>query len=212
MAILNRICHEAHRPVDDLNPDVPIELAELVDRLLAKDPGERFATAQEVEARCAELLSHMQQGRRLRRRSWWRQLRQRSLRNGGKPLKRFAIGLTAAAACMLVGASLMRLLMPQTPAQSEGSTSTSVNMELLKQVLPDTFARDITELDAQLATLETRSSGFDPAALASGSDPQWQSELLQLQADVSRLEESFGRRSPTPATDTPNPAAERKKK
>ena len=36
MAVLNRICHEPHRPLDEVNPDVPVELAELVDRLLAK--------------------------------------------------------------------------------------------------------------------------------------------------------------------------------
>ena len=67
MAVLNRICHEPHRPLDEVNPDVPIELAELVDRLLAKESADRFATAREVEARCAALLAEMQQGRRRRR-------------------------------------------------------------------------------------------------------------------------------------------------
>ena len=211
MAILNRICHEAHRPVDDVNPDVPLELAEVVDRLLAKAPDERFATAREVETRCAELLAHMQQGHRLRRRSWWRQLQQRSLRRGGKTLKRLTIGLAAAAACMLIGASLTRLLTPRTTAPSDGATSTSPNAEILKAVLPDTFAREITEVDGQLAAIETRND-FDAAAFGSGGDPQWQNELSELQTKVSQMEDSFGRRPPTPASDSPHPASERKKR
>ncbi len=211
MAILNRICHEAHRPVDDVNPDVPIELAEVVDRLLAKDPDERFATAREVETRCAELLAHMQQGHRLRRRSWWRQLQQRSLRHGGKTLKRLTIGMAAAAACMLIGASLTRFLTPRTTAPSDGATSTSPNSEILKAVLPDTFAREITEVDGQLAAIETRND-FDAAAFGSGGDPQWQNELSELQATVLQMEESLGRRPPTSASDTPHPASERKKR
>ncbi len=211
MAILNRICHEAHRPVDDVNPDVPLELAEVVDRLLAKAPDKRFATAREVETRCAELLAHMQQGRRLRRRSWWRQRQQRSQRNGGKTLKRLTVGLAAAAACMLIGASLTRLFTPRTTAPSDGSASTSANADLLKAVLPDTFVREITEVDGQLAAIEARNA-LDSAALVSSGDPQWQNDLSKLQADVSQMEESFGRRSPTPATDTPHPASERKKR
>ena len=203
MAMLNRICHEPHRPVDDVNPDVPLELAELVDRLLAKDPAERFATAREVETRCAELLAHMQQGHRLRRRSWWRQLQQRSLRHGGKTLKRLTIGLAAAAACMLIGALLTRFLTPRTTAPSDGATSTSPNSEILKAVLPDTFAREITEVDGQLAAIETR-NGFDAAAFGSGGDPQWQNELSELQATVSQMEESLGRR-PTPRVRLPSP-------
>ena len=99
MAVLNRICHEPHRPLDEVNPDVPVELAELVDRLLAKDPAQRFANANEVEARCAALLADVQQGRRRRHRNWLRRLRR------NVPLaRRVAIGTAAALVCMLVGA------------------------------------------------------------------------------------------------------------
>jgi len=36
MAVLHRICHDRHRPVWEINPDVPDELCRIIDRLLEK--------------------------------------------------------------------------------------------------------------------------------------------------------------------------------
>jgi serine/threonine protein kinase len=101
MAVLHRICHEEHRPVDEVNPEVPVELAEVIERLLAKKPGDRFASATEVATRLDELLAELQRGGRLRRRSWarravwlWREWRKPAL-----------LGL-AAVGCLLVGAAV----------------------------------------------------------------------------------------------------------
>ena len=47
-AILTALIHNTPRPVRELNPDVPLVLAELIDRLLAKDPAARPASAQAV--------------------------------------------------------------------------------------------------------------------------------------------------------------------
>ena len=207
MAILNRICHKAHRPVDDVNPDVPIELAEVVDRLLAKDPDERFATAREVEARLCRALGPPTAGTPVsRRRSWWRQLQQRSLRNGGKTVKRLTIGMTAAAACMLIGASLTRLLTPRTTAPSDGAASTSANAEILKAVLPDTFAREITEVDGQLATIEARNA-FDSAASVSAAIRYGKATSPSCKLTFRRWKNPSGvghpRPRPTPLTPRP---------
>jgi eukaryotic-like serine/threonine-protein kinase len=224
MAVLNRICHEPHRPVDDVNPDVPIELAELVDRLLAKNPSERFATAQEVETHLAGLLSQMQQGHRLRRRSWWRQLRQRHLRPGGPLLKRLAIGLAAAAVCMLIGAAVTHYFVSQTtnalarrlgqglgPTESPSADSTprGVTTVVVPRLPPDTFDRDVAEVKRTLESIESQElSG--PILVSPGDSGQWRTDVSQLQSDVSQIEDSLGDRPSTPATDTPHPASERK--
>ena len=56
--VMRRVCDETPRPIRDLNPAVPVWLVEIIDRLLAKDPAERFQSAAEV----AELLgSHLAQ-------------------------------------------------------------------------------------------------------------------------------------------------------
>ncbi|MEQ1825873.1 MAG: serine/threonine-protein kinase [Pirellula sp.] len=58
LAILNRICSEKHRPVREVNPDVPTSVAAIVDRLLEKDSRCRYQTANVVRDECLQLLSH----------------------------------------------------------------------------------------------------------------------------------------------------------
>ncbi len=53
MAVLKRVCDDTPRPIREVNPDIPAALAEIVNKLLAKDPDARPQTAAEV----AELLS-----------------------------------------------------------------------------------------------------------------------------------------------------------
>lgn len=58
LAILNRICTEKHRPVREVNPDVPPAVAAIVDRLLEKNTSVRYQSANEVRDDCLKLLSH----------------------------------------------------------------------------------------------------------------------------------------------------------
>jgi serine/threonine protein kinase len=83
LAVLHRICRESHRPVWQVNKDIPDELGDIIDNLLEKKPGRRPATADDVQRQLAQLLSRVQQrglgrrrlrgwsGRRLRRRIAW---------------------------------------------------------------------------------------------------------------------------------------------
>jgi len=48
LAVLKRVEGEAHVPLRELNPDVPEWLEDSIDRLLAKDPIDRFQTAAEL--------------------------------------------------------------------------------------------------------------------------------------------------------------------
>ncbi len=61
MAVLRRVCDERPRPIRSLNPDVPTWLAVVIDKLLAKDPADRFQTAQEVAELLGNCLAHLQQ-------------------------------------------------------------------------------------------------------------------------------------------------------
>ncbi|MCA9127410.1 MAG: serine/threonine protein kinase, partial [Planctomycetales bacterium] len=63
MAVLNRICHHAHRPLHLVNTSLPRELSRLVDRLLEKRPSKRFESAEAVEAVIDRLLISIQEGR-----------------------------------------------------------------------------------------------------------------------------------------------------
>jgi DNA-binding beta-propeller fold protein YncE len=61
MAVLKRVCDERHRPLRELNSDVPDWLEAVIDRLLAKEPSDRFQTAAEVADLLENGLAHLQQ-------------------------------------------------------------------------------------------------------------------------------------------------------
>ena len=48
LAVLRRIADDRQEPIEKVNPDVPDWLADVIDRLLEKDPADRFQTATEV--------------------------------------------------------------------------------------------------------------------------------------------------------------------
>src|SRR5579863_5485492 len=74
MAVLNRICHDRHRPVRDINPQLPYEVADVIDRLLEKRPSRRYASAEDVHQALANVLKSLQSPRTWRRRRWMREL------------------------------------------------------------------------------------------------------------------------------------------
>lgn len=53
LAILSRVCEETPTPIRQINPEVPVWLAALIEKLQAKDPAKRVQSAAEV----AEVLS-----------------------------------------------------------------------------------------------------------------------------------------------------------
>ncbi len=69
MGTLHRICNDPHRPVDDVNEQVPAGLANLIDSLLEKDRTNRPATAADVSSQLTQLLHDKRANVRFRRRS-----------------------------------------------------------------------------------------------------------------------------------------------
>ncbi|MCA9125136.1 MAG: serine/threonine protein kinase [Planctomycetaceae bacterium] len=59
--ILRRITDDAPRPIRERNPDIPEWMCQIIDRLLAKDPAERFQSANEVAELFEGCLAHLQQ-------------------------------------------------------------------------------------------------------------------------------------------------------
>jgi serine/threonine protein kinase len=62
MAVLKRVCEEDPRPIREVIPEVPEWLCRIVEKLLAKDPDERFQTAREVADLLADCESRPQAG------------------------------------------------------------------------------------------------------------------------------------------------------
>ncbi|MCG8653262.1 MAG: serine/threonine protein kinase, partial [Pirellulales bacterium] len=60
LAVLHRIVQETHRPLWQLNPDVPREVSDLVDLLLSKSPEAREVSAVDLQQRLEVILADLQ--------------------------------------------------------------------------------------------------------------------------------------------------------
>ncbi len=61
MAALRRVCDDEPRPIEQINPEVPDWLISMINRLLAKNPDDRFQSAAEVAEILGNGLAHLQQ-------------------------------------------------------------------------------------------------------------------------------------------------------
>jgi len=65
LAVLKRVCEATPRPIPDLNPEIPLWLVEIIAVLHAKDPADRFQSAEELSRLLSDHLAHMQDPRRV---------------------------------------------------------------------------------------------------------------------------------------------------
>src|SRR5688572_23913350 len=59
LVVLRRLADEPHKPIRELNPAVPEWLAEVIDKLLAKAPAQRYQSAREVAQLLEQHHLHM---------------------------------------------------------------------------------------------------------------------------------------------------------
>jgi hypothetical protein len=178
MAVLQRLCHESHRPVWRVNRCIPDELSELIDRLLEKKPSRRYATADEVQDRLAELLSRVQQGYRTRLTAVWPSRRWR--RRAFTTLGAFA----AAAAIITIAVQWSTRVNGRAEPRTLTST-TAIPLPLdsgIEARLDEIFFQGLHEAN-QLLEQSDGGAGF----LQHG-DHQWQQAVTGLERDLDRLE------------------------
>ena len=61
VAVLRRVSDDVPRPIRQLNPEIPDWLEAIVERLHAKDPADRFASASELADLLGQCLAHVQE-------------------------------------------------------------------------------------------------------------------------------------------------------
>ncbi len=59
--VLRMITDDAPKPIREINPDIPIWLSAIIEKLMAKKPEDRFASAKEVADLLEACLAHVQQ-------------------------------------------------------------------------------------------------------------------------------------------------------
>jgi eukaryotic-like serine/threonine-protein kinase len=201
MAVLNRICHDRHRPVRDVNPQLPYELADVIDRLLEKRPSRRFASAEDVRQALADVLKSLQSPRPWRRRRLMRQLSRH--RN------------TALAACLLIGLSTVAwtgraYVWPIHPASgtrswmdnarpdpdetdsandppaADANRISTDTMALFMTTDASQFAADVSGFDKELQAAEAES--IPKATTIEATRRTWSRDFHALLEQIHRLE------------------------
>lgn len=179
MGVLNRICHHAHRPVNQINASVPRELSRVVDRLLAKSAGARFESAAACEAELSKLLSAVQSGR----------LRLVSER---KPSNKQWRTLALATAGTLTVAGLLCVALWQSPTEEQTASPNTrpddplaTSSVIVSQLAP--FGGNVDIANDPAVTLLRNLGEQNP------SDP-WRQSLRELSEQIDNYE----RRSASP--------------
>ena len=195
LAILNRICNDRHRPVDEVNSDVPGELAEVVDRLLSKNPADRFRDAQEVERQLESILLQMQNGQRSSRIRWRRTwLRWRHV------IRKSTITVGVIGACVLIGFGLAFWNMPvvstpiAVPSQRADFIPPVANAAQSKTVSssfitlpPDTFAKDLSETQNLVEDISVHWNTTQQADEPSDSDSdKWSEQVNEIREHLNQ--------------------------
>jgi serine/threonine protein kinase len=171
LAVLHRICRERHRPVWEVNRDMPDELCDVIDNLLEKKPTRRPATADDVQQQLSQLLSRAQQ-RGLGRRRW-----------RGRRERRAKRAVALAAGLLLTLATIIGVIAwwPASPQPLENSEWRRLEREMASasaamreavgntsaasfylQPGDDAWRRELEALEHEIAAMEAANSLVSP--------------------------------------------------
>jgi serine/threonine-protein kinase len=171
LAVLHRICQSKHRLVWQANKNLPDGLCDIIDRLLEKKPGRRFASAEEVREKLAALLSQVQQhgfGRLSRGGSQKRRHRRRML------------ATLAVVSCTLLSIGIVWFAEGQGAGKSGISTQPEVGTAIATENTE--FAASLNEAKTTLDQAE-RETFF-----IRGGDEAWNREIESLQQELDKIE------------------------
>jgi eukaryotic-like serine/threonine-protein kinase len=123
MAVLKRVCEDTPQTIKEINPAIPDGLVEIIAKLHAKDPAERFQSAAEVGEMLNLHLAHLQQSALVPAPALSPQSRRRLLpRPGRQPRWRWAaaavllalggLGLTEATGVTDLASTVIRVFTP----------------------------------------------------------------------------------------------------
>ncbi|MES2788037.1 MAG: serine/threonine-protein kinase [Planctomycetota bacterium] len=158
--ILRRITDSRPRAIREINPGIPSWLISLIEKLLAKQPSQRFGSALDVAALFEQCLAHVQQPAAatlpdyclpMRRKAWLKWLRRKRWTLG-------AMGLGAVSVALLL--FVFRFLNPAVPLQSEVArpNESTVRSSPSAAAIPEwnATAQELRELDRDAAPFESR--------------------------------------------------------
>ena len=187
MGVLHRICNEEHRPIEQINVDVPCEVVALVDRLLAKDPAKRFDTMHVVETEVERLLAALQSGglsiakRKKRRTSF------KGMTTNGVTRLTIALGLPALLGALVAVIVIWQFALPNyRQIISKPLSIRSMAEQLNNAILEDNqFHAEASRIERELLFLLQ-----PPPAQIVPSNSQFESEVQSIEWQIKAYEAS----------------------
>jgi serine/threonine-protein kinase len=163
MAVWRRLCIDTPRPIRQTNAEIPDWLAEIIERLHAKEPADRFQSAEEVAELLGRHLAHLQRPTVVPRPA--RLPARRRIRGWPRRLSWLAVG-------GLLGCSLAVLAwwLPGRAPVGQSEMIRAAGAEAARKVEAD-----------------TRSSTV-PAPGGEAGPPEWAKQYSQVQHDIEQLE------------------------
>lgn len=175
MAVWRRLCIDRPRPIRETNPEIPDWLAEIIEKLHAKNPAGRFQSAAEVAELLAAHLAHLQQphvaprpARLSSGRFRWHRWTRRTA----------WIGLGAVVGC------LAAMVAWWPPAEIDDATTSK--------------ERERAALGASAAD-DSSATEQVPATIRLPSPADWQREVLQTERAIDELERRLNQPASSPA-------------
>ena len=171
--VLRRITDTQPRPIREVNSDIPDWLARLIDKLLAKQSAERFASAAEVADLLEQCLAHVQQPATV--------LVPEELARPRQPrwIARWPL-MIAAAAVILVGAAACFTFWPKPDRGSAAGLSQGEPAQVSEK---SADSPSLAELDWHSAAHEIGTLSADVENLQSRADRLWDNQPVILSDD-----------------------------
>ena len=185
MAILLRICNDQHRPVQAVNASIPNALADVIDRLLEKKPGRRFATASEAQQSLTRALVRIQQRPRWYGRRWLRRLDRKHWQ-------------LVAPVCLVLSVAGLGWLAHW--GNSKPDVRIADDSQLTQDLMQELQDKDVAQssefaaIDNDLEQLENAVYGNSQFVFSAGDF--WQSELQATDLEVTDFERRWSAASP----------------
>ena len=188
MGVLHRICNEQHRPVWESNPDVPDELADVIDRLLQKKPSRRFHSADALRESLTSLLGQMQHPSP----RWVRRLRRQVVHHSHWIAS--IVAITFAAVCVFASLTDTKNVASGPESDSSKSEHSASGVELQPAFDNAENAIATATLDSVEAERPTPESGsaspsspFNSPAISMERVSDLEREYLNLKADIDSV-------------------------
>jgi hypothetical protein len=185
MAVLHSICHDRPQPVREINSNIPLPLAEMIESLHAKDPRQRMQSAAEVRDALLAYLAHLQQPTRVRLPKALVRLKLRARWRRLKPVAGLGLGCLVIGAAALLWGDSAETSRGNVPAvKPDGEASPGVNMT--------TNLLSLMEVDAQLNAAASEIDALERTAAAVPPAPAdgvgWDEQTIEVESRVRQLE------------------------